>query len=487
LGIILTCNFGAIFMARAKYATVTFFPESYHGIQQKHPPSCGRCLLAGRSTMRVADELHYAAFSSMAAVVWQTASRLVFQKRRKLRRMRSRLWYENGRHICSTRCTTRDDHVAVITGGTSRFGGAIARGLAETKKYGRIIIIGRDGRRGSTVIKELQDLSVQAEFMQADLSCLDEVWGVCRELQGVKLHCLVCAAGATALPHRRETCDGYEYHFGLNFLSRFLMVNTLLEELSATGTLADPARVLLVGSDRHWGAPLLGFSSLGRSLPLGLGQLEDLQFKEPGEYGAWEAFGQAALCNVMFAYALQKQLGLRDSATVAVSCVDPGPMETAWNLYSTEENRLLANGIPNWLKGPFSFFTRLVEKPEVAAQVTVLLASTPLGALPCASPWPFNAGCYFERGIPAPSKFPVPWSWGTSYDERLWAQLWRYAVELTKGHLTPKQARNWHENTNHGLLAPKAFLYPWLWFWWHAPRHLGLAFSGRSDAAKMHQ
>merc|ERR1719362_1280643 len=373
----------AIVMPCATFATLSLPPlECRYGIQQKHLPNHGRCLLVGPSMRPVANEQYVPAFCSMTTMVGQIISLQVWRRRKQVGKLRIRLRDNHGHCTCPkkvcTRCMTTDDRVAVITGGTSRFGAAIARGLAETNKYGRIIIIGRDGRRGSAVVRELQDLSVHAEFMKADLSCLNEVRGLCTELHGLRLHCLVCAAGATALSQRRETCDGHEYHFGLNFLSRFLMVNALLEDLSAAGTLADPARVLLVGSDRHWGAPLLGFSSLGSSLPLALGHLEDMQFQEPGAYGAWEAFGQAALCNVMFAYELQQRLSSRDSPKVAVSCVDPGPLETAWKLYSTEENRLLASGIPHGLKGPFSFFTRLVEKPEVAAEAAVLLASTPL-------------------------------------------------------------------------------------------------------------
>lgn len=235
---------------------------------------------------------------------------------------------------------------------------------------------------------------------------------------------------ATAVLKRQETPEGYEYHFGLNFLSRFLMVSELLEQLVASGTSADPARVLLVGSARHWGTPVLGFAGLGAPLPLALGLLEDLQLKLPGAYDAWKAFGQAALCNVLFAYELQRRLRLRGVRTVAATCFDPGPMTTAWELYSREENRMLAVGLPGWARGPLAYFTRLVEAPEEAAAAPVCLATTLDGTLPCREPRVGNLG-YWERGSPAPSKYPLPWSWGTSYDEGVWAQLWELSVVLT--------------------------------------------------------
>ena len=69
--------------------------------------------------------------------------------------------------------------------------------------------------------------------------------------------------------------------------------------------------------------------------------MQDLQLESPGAYRPWKAFGQAALCNVMFAYELERRLEATD---VAVCCFDPGPMTTAWPLYRQEENRWRSSG-----------------------------------------------------------------------------------------------------------------------------------------------
>lgn len=382
-------------------------------------------------------------------------------------------------------CET-EGKVALITGGTSRFGEAIAKGLAESNKYDKVIIVGRDERTAARIIKELQERSVQADFIKADLSHLKEVRAVCRRLQGIKLQCLVCAAGATALRTRQETPDGYEYHFGLNFLSRFLMVNSLMDELSSAGTANDPARVLLVSSDRHWGPPVLGFASLGKSLPLAVGRLDDMQFRGKDAYRDWEAFGQAALCNVMFSYELQKRFRASASQNVAVSCFDPGPMETAWHRYRNEENRELVQGMSELQKGFMKYFTRLIETPEIAAKAPVRLATRPLGTLPCSVPAiGGNFGCYFFREFPVPSKYPVPWSWGTSYDEAVWARLWQHAEALIEesslavGHAERKPAWQEKDTAENDVTVPRIRpVYAWLWFWWHAPRPLALALAG---------
>lgn len=319
--------------------------------------------------------------------------------------------------------------VAVITGGTSRFGGEIARGLSRSGEYDKIIVIGRNCDRGNMLVSDLNSSELQAEFLEADLANLDEVKLVCAALRGINLKCLICAAGVTALGTRRQTPDGNEYHLGLNFLSRFLMVNTLVDDMAQAGTEANPARVILVGSDRHWGPPFLGFSGLGGSVPLAHGHLEDLQLDRPGAYDPWVAFGQAALCNVMFSYELQRRLRRCGIRSVAVSCVNPGPMATAWDLYKNEENRMRASEIPEWMREAMRYFTRVVESPEAAATAPVFLATTAAGSLPAKYEIGTSGG-YWERCEPAPSKYPLPWSWGTSYDEETWSQLWEHSQAL---------------------------------------------------------
>lgn len=327
------------------------------------------------------------------------------------------------------------ERLAVITGGTSMLGAAIAHGLARSGKFDRLVIVARDKQKAEALVAELEAAGTAAECLMADLASLAEVGQVCAKLRGRGLlRCLVCAAGATALPSRRETPEGHEYHLGLNFLSRFLMVRALLPDLLVGGSQEDPARVLLVGSRRHWGQPVLGFGGLGWSLPLALGQLDDLDFAQPGAYDPWRAFGQAALCNVLFAYELQRRLRCsagRAVSTVAVSCVDPGPMTTAWRLYEREENRMLASEVPGWARDAMAYFTRLVVTPQMAAEVFVRLATTPLGGLPCRARLAGLSGGYWEGGDVAPSKYPVPWSPGTSYDEFVWSQLWECAEERT--------------------------------------------------------
>jgi len=324
----------------------------------------------------------------------------------------------------------QERRTCIITGGTSRLGSAIAMGVARSGRFQRILILGRDHERGQAVVKELREVGVQANFEAVDLSDQAQVGRFCDALGDQAIHSLVLAAGVTALEAREETCDGYEMHFGLNYLSRFNMVSRLMENLKKGGTREDPCKILLCGSSRHRGEPQLGFSTLGAALPMALGDMKDLQMQADGAYRPWKAFGQAALCNVMFAYELQRRLPV--DGGLAVSCFDPGPMTTAWNLYRQEENRWLSAGMSSFEKEIFTYFTRLVQAPEEAAASIITLVTS--SSLPGRQPNTPQVGFanYWENGMPALSKFPLPWNWGNSYDEAVWEQLWKLSSHLLK-------------------------------------------------------
>lgn len=322
------------------------------------------------------------------------------------------------------------ERLCIITGGTSRLGSAIARGLAASGRFQRILLVGRDLDHGHQLVEELKEVGVQASFEAVDLADQTQVAQFCQRLGDRAVHSLVLAAGVTALEEREETRDGLEMHFGLNYLSRFNMVSRLMKNLKKGGTPEDPCKILLCGSSRHRGEPQLGFAALGAALPLALGDMEDLQLEAAGAYRPWKAFGQAALCNVMFTYELQRRLPV--GGPVAVSCFDPGPMTTAWHLYRQEENRWLSAGMSTFEKEIFSYFTRLVQAPEQAAEAAISLATK--------ETWPGrHAGApqvgfanYWENGMPSLSKFPLPWNWGNSYDEVIWGELWQHSQQLLK-------------------------------------------------------
>lgn len=304
--------------------------------------------------------------------------------------------------------------------------------MAEERAFDRMLLCGRNRRKGEALAAELAASGIHADFLAVDLSCQMEVRSLCSQLRGRPIHCAALLAGVTAVPTREETPDGLELHFGLNYLSRFHLVTALLENFQAAGTEMSPARVLLCGSSRHRGEPVLGFSGLGPALPVGLGDFKDMQLEDTNAYRPWKAFGQAALCNVMLAYELQKRF--RDANDhIAAVCFDPGPLMTAWDLYRREENRWPGTGMAQGDKDMLAYFTRVVQDPESAAELPVALATT-CSAMPSRTPQVGYTG-YWELGLPALSKFPLPWNWSSSYDEELWSTLWDRSERLVQDTL----------------------------------------------------
>lgn len=63
------------------------------------------------------------------------------------------------------------------------------------------------------------------------------------------------AAGVMLVPERR-TEDGFELHFGLNYLGHFLLANLLLDVLRKSGKPGKCSRIVIMSSATHYGGRL---------------------------------------------------------------------------------------------------------------------------------------------------------------------------------------------------------------------------------------
>lgn len=121
---------------------------------------------------------------------------------------------------------------------------------------------------------------------------------------GRPLDAIICNAGVMALPEL-QTQRGYELQFFTNHVGHFMLVTELLDTLTPNG------RVVMVSSDAHKGAPREGI------------ELDNLDGSKG--YGAWRAYGQAKLANLLFAKQLAKRL--HGTARVA-NALHPGVIAT---------------------------------------------------------------------------------------------------------------------------------------------------------------
>jgi len=131
---------------------------------------------------------------------------------------------------------------ALITGATDGVGRVVAKRLAADGW--RVLAHGRSDERGQSLAKE-----TGATFLKADLASLAEVR---RLAEAVKqetgaLQLLINNAGIGSVgdkPGRRESADGHELRFAVNYLAGFLLTHLLLPLLKAGA----PARIVNVSS-----------------------------------------------------------------------------------------------------------------------------------------------------------------------------------------------------------------------------------------------
>lgn len=180
--------------------------------------------------------------------------------------------------------------VALVTGVNSGIGTETLRVLAARGAH----VIGT----ARTLEKAREGCAVSGGAttpLACELTDLDSVRAcaaaVADGFEGVDI--LVANAGIMALP-KLEQVRGIEKQFATNHLGHFLLVTSLLEKLN------DGARVVMVSSEGHKGAPKEGI------------QFDNLS-GEKG-YSPFRAYGQSKLANILFARSLARRLEGRATA-----------------------------------------------------------------------------------------------------------------------------------------------------------------------------
>lgn len=118
-----------------------------------------------------------------------------------------------------------------------------------------------------------------------------------------RLDFLVLNAGIMALPHLEYTESGFERQIGVNHFGHFYLTTLLLDKMIATKHTA--GRVVVLASMAHM---------------LGKMNFKDLHFKKRS-YGAWKAYGQAKLANILFAKGLADRL---EGTNITAISLHPG-------------------------------------------------------------------------------------------------------------------------------------------------------------------
>ena len=195
---------------------------------------------------------------------------------------------------------------AIVTGANSGLGYETALALAA---HGADVTLAvRDTAKGEAAVEQIRARAPQASLEVrrldlADLASIDEFAWLWRESHPEGLDLLINNAGIMAIP-RRETADGFEMQLGTNHLGHFALTGRLLEAIRPEG------RIVTVSSQAH---------RMGRM------DFDDLMGER--KYGAWRAYGQSKLANLLFMRGLAERLE-RAGSTVASVAAHPGYAST---------------------------------------------------------------------------------------------------------------------------------------------------------------
>jgi len=193
----------------------------------------------------------------------------------------------------------------VITGATSGLGLATAEALA--RQGHRVTGIGRDHHRCRRAEARVRGSGGKpARYLTADLSSLEEVRRVARDIGDDPIEVLINSVGAM-FRHRSTTVDGIERTFALNHLGPFLLTNLLLDRLRSGA----PSRVINLSSVAHEGVEL---------------DFEDLQAASYSRNG-WHEYRCSKLANILFTTELDRRL---EGSRITVNAVHPGTVATGF-------------------------------------------------------------------------------------------------------------------------------------------------------------
>ena len=191
---------------------------------------------------------------------------------------------------------------AVVTGANSGLGYETALALAA--HGAQVTMAVRDTAKGDAAAQQIRAQAPQASIEVrrldlADLASIDEFAWLWRESHPDGLDMLINNAGIMAIP-RRETADGFEMQLGTNHLGHFTLTGRLLDAIRPEG------RIVTVSSQAH---------RMGRM------DFDDLMGER--KYGAWRAYGQSKLANLLFVRSLAERLE-RAGSTIASIGAHPG-------------------------------------------------------------------------------------------------------------------------------------------------------------------
>jgi len=197
-----------------------------------------------------------------------------------------------------------DEQTILITGSTDGLGEATAERLL--RRGATLLVHGRSEQKLERALAKLGvDRGATVRGLLADLGSREQVRRLarCVESDVDRLDVLVNNAGVAVMDGRRESHDGFELTFAVNYLSHFLLTAELLPLLRRSA----PSRIVNVAS--------VGQSRIDFDDPMA----------EAG-YEGFRAYTQSKLAQIMFTFELAERLQAAGESDVTVNALHPSTL-----------------------------------------------------------------------------------------------------------------------------------------------------------------
>ena len=234
------------------------------------------------------------------------------------------------------------DKLVAITGATSGIGYHTARKYAA--HGANLLCINRNLQKSENLRREIeQEFSIKCDYKIADLSKLEEILRVSKELSqlNIPIDVLIHNAG-TYLTKRELTSDGLERVFVVHYLSSFIINYILKDKLKAQ----EKARIIMVSSEGH------------RFAVWGL-RLDDLNW-EKRKYSGLKSYGSAKTAQLLSMIKFNEYF---KNTGVTINSMHPGAVKTD----TGQEN----GPYYRWIKK--NVFDKILKSPEIAAEALYYL------------------------------------------------------------------------------------------------------------------
>ena len=191
--------------------------------------------------------------------------------------------------------------LVLITGATSGIGAALASAVAGMGH--EIIVHGRSDAKCRSIIKTIEAQGGEARAELADFSSLSQVRNLADRLMSQPIDVIINNAGVW-MNEARETEDGFEMTWQVNYLAPFLLTQRLLPAL-----LKRPdARVINISSSGHYSGKI---------------HFNDVNMR--GRFSGIRTYCQSKLANVLYTQELARRT---QGSTLKTHAVDPGAVLT---------------------------------------------------------------------------------------------------------------------------------------------------------------